>query len=318
MLPASICGMPTDDMTQNALAMADRCRREDASNPGVDLGIFMATNALRGRDKVTFAMSPSLERLGLWLEQLLAESTGKNGRGLIPVAGEPILPKQSYGDDRQFVCIALEGEDFPANPAYDYHPTYRIDVPDRASIAGEFFRWEFATAVAACAIGVYPFDQPDVEAAKQLARAALESNSAPSQAPRDLESAVLSITSSGYVAIVAYLPESIELTNQISALRVAISNATGMATTFGYGPRYLHSTGQLHKGGPNSVRLLAITQITDVDIAVPGQTYSLGDLLQSQAVGDVQACRDNGRRAEFVLTEGNVISELKSVTAKIT
>lgn len=322
MLPASICGMPTDEMTRSALAMVDLCRREDGSNPGADLGIFMATNALRGRDKVTFAMSPSLERLGLWLEQLLAESTGKNGRGLIPVAGEAVLPPQTYGDDRQFVCIALEGEDVPANPAHDCHPTYRIDVPDRASIAGEFFRWEFATAVAACAIGVYPFDQPDVEAAKQLARAALESNSAPNQAPRDLESAVLSIANSGdeggYVAIVAYLPESVELTNAISALRVAISNATGTATTFGYGPRYLHSTGQLHKGGPNSVRLLAITENTDVDVAVPGQTYSLGDLLHSQAVGDVQACRENGRRAEFVQTEGNVISELKSVTAKIT
>ena len=321
MLPASICGMPTDDMTQSVSAMADRCRREDGSNPGTDLGIFMATNTLRGRDKVTFAMSPSLERLGLWLEQLLAESTGKNGRGLIPVAGETVMPKQSYGDDRQFVCIALEGEDVQANPAYDYHPTYRIDVPDRASIAGEFFRWEFATAVAACAVGVYPFDQPDVEAAKQLARAALESNSAPNQAPGDLESAVLSIASGGdeggYVAIVAYLPESIELNNTISAVRVAISNATGMATTFGYGPRYLHSTGQLHKGGPNSVRLLAITQNADVDVAVPGQTYSLGDLLHSQAVGDVQACRENGRRAEFVQTEGDVISELNAVAAKI-
>ena len=282
----------------------------------------MATNALRGRDKVTFVMSPSLKRLGLWLEQLLAESTGKNGRGLIPVAGEAVLPPQAYGDDRQFVCIALEGEGIPVNPAYEDHPTYRIDVPERASIAGEFFKWEFATAVAACAIGVYPFDQPDVEAAKRLARAVLESNSAPSQAPRDLESAALSIISDSddgdYVAIVAYLPESVEFTNEVSALRSAISNATGMATTFGYGPRYLHSTGQLHKGGPNSVRLLAITENTDVDVAVPGQTYSLGDLLHSQAVGDVQACRNNDRRAEFVQTEGNVISELKSVTAKIT
>ena len=321
MFPASICGMPTDDMTHSAMAMADRCRREDGSNPGVELGFFMAANALRGRDKVTFAMSPSLERFGLWLEQLLAESTGKNGRGLIPVAGETVLPEQSYGNDRQFVCIALEGEEVPYNPAHDDHPTFRIDVPDRASIAGEFFRWEFATIVAACAIGVYPFDQPDVEAAKLLAREALESSSETNQVPADLASAIQSIVSNGneggYVAIVAYLPESHELTNEVSALRVAVSNATGMATTFGYGPRYLHSTGQLHKGGPNSIQLIAITQSIDADVAVPGQTYSLGDLLHSQAIGDVRACRENGRRAEFVQIDGNVIAELKAVAAKI-
>ena len=321
MFPASICGMPTDDMTHSAMAMADRCRREDRSNPGVELGFFMAANALRGRDKVTFAMSPSLERFGLWLEQLLAESTGKNGSGLIPVAGENVLPERSYGNDRQFVCIALEGEEVPYNPAHDDHPTFRIDVPDRASIAGEFFRWEFATIVAACAIGVYPFDQPDVEAAKLLAREALESSSETNQVPADLASAIQSIVSNGneggYVAIVAYLPESHELTNEVSALRVAVSNATGMATTFGYGPRYLHSTGQLHKGGPNSIQLIAITQSIDADVAVPGQTYSLGDLLHSQAIGDVRACRENGRRAEFVQIDGNVIAELKAVAAKI-
>ena len=128
----------------------------------------MARNALRGRDKVTFITSPSLERFGLWLEQLLAESTGKNGRGLIPIASEPTLPVESYGDDRQFIRIALAGEETSQTAAFDIHPTYEIELPDRAAIAGEFFRWEFATSVAASAIGVYPFDQPDVESAKQI------------------------------------------------------------------------------------------------------------------------------------------------------
>ena len=176
MFPAEICNMPIDDMKRCAIDIADRCRIEDDTNPGIELGLFMATNALRGRDKVTFAMSPSLERFGLWLEQLLAESTGKNNRGLIPVAGEPELTPPSYGNDRQFIRITLKGETRPENPAFDEHPTYDIELPDRAAIAGEFFRWEFATAVAACAIGVYPFDQPDVESAKQLARKALESD----------------------------------------------------------------------------------------------------------------------------------------------
>ena len=321
MFPASICGMPVDEMIDSALAMAAECRREDDANPGIGLGLFMAKNALRGRDKVTFAMSPSLERFGLWLEQLLAESTGKNGRGLIPVASEPVLARSVYGDDRQFVCIALKGEDVAANPAYEDHPTYRIEIPDLPSIAGEFFRWEFATSVAASAIGVYPFDQPDVESAKQLARQALESDAANQDGPETLDDAVNSIINVSkdrdYVAITAYLPESEVLTEAVSELRKSISKCTGAATTFGYGPRYLHSTGQLHKGGPGSVQLLAITQSSEVDIAVPGQSYTLGELLASQAVGDVQACREKGRRASLVEVGDDAIGEIKTVAAKI-
>ena len=321
MFPASICNMPTNEMTASAMTMADRCRVEDETNPGVELGLFMARNALRGRNKVTFVMPPSLERFGLWLEQLLAESTGKNGRGLIPIAGEPILPAESYGDDRQFIRIGLAGEETPFTLAFDNHPTLSIELPDRAAIAGEFFRWEFATSVAASGIGVYPFDQPDVESAKQFARDALESGSGIVSDAQTLGDAIRSTKASGnegdYVAIAAFLPESDALTNAVSGLRFAISEATGMATTFGYGPRYLHSTGQLHKGGPNSVILLALTQGTSIDIDVPGQTYSLGDLLAAQAAGDVQACREKGRRAELIKIQGDAIEEIESVTAMI-
>ena len=321
MFPAAACGMPTDEMTKSAIAMAERCRVEDESNPGVELGLFMALNALRGRDKVTFVMSPSLERFGLWLEQLLAESTGKNGRGLVPVAGEPLLPAESYGDDRQFVRIALAGEEIPSSPAFDDHPTYDIELPDRAAIAGEFCRWEFATAVAASGIGVYPFDQPDVESAKQFARAALESRTCDLGEVQTLSDAVRSAIENGksgdYVAIAGFLPESDALTDAIAGLRYAISDATGLATTFGYGPRYLHSTGQLHKGGPNSVILLALTQDPSVDIDVPGQSYSLGDLLAAQAAGDVQAFHDKGRRAALIKVGSDAIDEIKSATTMI-
>ena len=321
MFPASTCNMPTDDMTASAMAMADQCRTEDEANPGIELGLFMARNALRGRDKVTFVMSPSLERFGLWLEQLLAESTGKNGRGLIPIAGEPVLPAESYGDDRQFIRIGLAGEKTAQSDAFDSHPTYTIELSDRATIAGEFFRWEFATSVAASGIGVYPFDQPDVESAKQFARAALESGAGQADHVQTLSDSIRSAIANGnagdYVAIAAFLPESDALTNAVSDLRSAISQTTGMATTFGYGPRYLHSTGQLHKGGPNSVILLALTQDPSIDIDVPGQTYSLGDLLAAQAAGDVQACRDKGRRAELIKIEGDAIEEIESVTSTI-
>ena len=321
MFPASICNMPTDAMTASAIAMADRCRAEDETNPGVELGLFMAHNALRGRDKLTFVMSRSLERFGLWLEQLLAESTGKNGRGLIPVAGEPILPSESYGDDRQFIRIGLADEETAQSDAFGGHPIYTIELPNRTAIAGEFFRWEFATSVAASGIGVYPFDQPDVESAKQFARAALEAGVGGVGHVQTLNDAMQSTIANGkagdYFAIAAFLPESDALTDAVSGLRSAISEATGMATTFGYGPRYLHSTGQLHKGGPNSVILLALTQEPSVDIDVPGQSYSLGDLLAAQAAGDVQACRDKGRRAELIKIEGDAIEEIEAVTAMI-
>ena len=321
MFPAELCNMPTEEMQRSAINMAERCRTEDHTNPGVELGLFMAANALRGRDKVTFAMSPSLERFGLWLEQLLAESTGKNNRGLIPVAGEPILTPDSYGSDRQFIRITLRGEPRPDNPAFDEHPTYDIELPDRAAIAGEFFRWEFATAVAACAIGVYPFDQPDVESAKQLARKALESDLDRRAYSKSIADAVPSVIANlepgDYVAIAAYLPESDELTDAVSNLRAAISESTKTATTFGYGPRYLHSTGQLHKGGPNSVTLLALTQDIENDIQVPGQNFTLGQLLTAQAAGDVQALRENGRRAHLVNLQSNPIQDIDYITATI-
>ena len=321
MFPASICGMPTDEMADSALAMASECRREDIGNPGIELGLFMAKNALRGRDKVTLVLSPSLERFGLWLEQLLAESTGKNGRGLIPVAGEPVLPRRLYGDDRQFVCIALAGEDVAENPAYGDHPTIRIEITDLPSVAGEFFRWEFATSVAASGIGVYPFDQPNVESAKQLAREALETDARSKWDTASLADAADGVIEGSregdYVAIAAYLPESDRLTDAVSELRKAISGRTNAATTFGYGPRYLHSTGQLHKGGPNSVQLLAITQRSEVDVEVPGQSYTLGDLLVSQAVGDVRACRESGRRSSLVEIEGDTVGQIEAVADRI-
>ena len=321
MFPASICGMPIEDMTNSALEMSERCRIADESNPGIELGLFMARNALRGRDKVTFSVSPSLERFALWLEQLIAESTGKNGRGLIPIVGESLMAPEHYGNDRQFIRIALADESLPEHPVFDNHPCCSIEIADRASIAGEFFLWEFATAVGACAIGVYPFDQPDVESAKQLARQMLEADDEYVELQISLSDAILNISEKAmpgdYVAIVSYLPESDDLTAAASQLRGAISEKTGVATTFGYGPRYLHSTGQLHKGGPKSVTLLALTQAPHADVEVPGEGYTLGQLLEAQVKGDVQAYLTQGRRAYMSQVGSDPIAEITSITAEL-
>ncbi len=317
MFPASICNMPISEMASRATEMAERCKREDASNPGLALGLFMANNAIVGHDKVTIVISPRLERFGLWLEQLLAESTGKNNRGLVPIAGEPMLAREHYGNDRQFVRIALKGDPIPDNPCFDDHPTFSIEIAEPADIAGEFFRWEFAVAVASCAIGVYPFDQPDVESAKVLARKALESDDGVNVEATGINQAMSKIikkpSPGGYVAIGAFLRETNEMTTQLNRMRAGISRITGMATACGYGPRYLHSTGQLHKGGPTSVTLLAFTDDSYPDVHIPGQDYSLSDLLLSQAAGDVQACREKGRNAELVHLKLDALEEIETV-----
>ena len=313
MFPASICGMPTDEMAASANEMAERCKQANADNPGLQLGNFMVENALAGRDKVTIVTSPGIERLGLWLEQLLAESTGKNGRGLIPIAGEPTLSRHNYGSDRQFIVITLGNEKPPENSAFEEHPAFRIDVPNKPSVAGEFFRWQFATAVAAFGIGVYPFDQPDVESAKELAREMLltgETRAVDPSSPDEAIERTLSETHEGdYIAIAAFLPESRDCTEAFSKLRKAISERTGIATTFGYGPRYLHSTGQLHKGGPKTCKLLVFTQDDrEVDIEVPTTDYTLGQLSAAQAAGDVQAVRNSGKSAELILIEDDPVN----------
>lgn len=327
MFPAALCGMPVDKMIESANGMFDECRREDV-NAGVELGMFLGSNFLAGRDKVTLVISPSLSRFGLWLEQLLAESTGKSGKGLVPIVfqseqGGRVVP---FADDRQFVVVKLDGEDF----AFDFsrlsesrHPCFEITLPGRASIAGEFFRWEFGTAIASAMIGVYPFDQPDVESAKNLAREILVSGSSSgSITPSSLDVALerlLSKSASGrYLVISAFLPESGRLTDRFGFLCGGISERSGMATAFGYGPRYLHSTGQLYKGGADSVMLLAIVQDdSGVDVGVPGADYTLGELSFSQAAGDVQAMRARGRDAELAIVGEDAIGEVDRLVSEI-
>ncbi len=327
LLPAALMGIELESLEQPASAMAEECRRVDGGNPGVWLGALMAQLANEGRSLVTLITSPGLERFGLWIEQMLAESTGKDGKGLIPIVSEPQLNMDDYGPDRQFVYVRLGGSENESTDAFVSHlesagqPVVRINVPDLESISAEFFRWEFATAVAAALLGVNPFDQPEVEEAKQRARS-LTVDGAAAEPGSTLESALESllqdpISPGSYVALGAYLPESDELTEAFSRLRMAISRRTKMATMFGYGPRYLHSTGQLHKGGPANGRLLVITANAASDISVQGTTYTLGALCRAQAAADVQVMNGHGRVAVHATLTGDYVEAINASAAKI-
>ena len=322
MFPASALGIEISNLQQSAQEIAQACRADMEDNPGLLLGATLGAHALNGRDKVTLITSPGLERFGLWVEQLLAESTGKHGKGLIPVAGEQLYPTNWYGEDRNFVYMRLECAD---NTATDAHieklvtsgqPVLTLNVTDLAGIGAEFFRWEFATGVAGHVIGIFPFDQPDVNAAKDKARAILDSGNLPSDdSISDLETALKSLTETpktgDYVAIGAFLPESDELSHAFSKLRAFITKTTGMATTFGYGPRYLHSTGQLYKGGTKSIRFIGIVSHGSGDIKVPGESYTLGALTPAQAYGDFEVLRDRGRRIRTATLRKNAVAEIE-------
>ena len=330
LIPAALIGLDLEKLLGPATAMAQACRESDdpEMNPGAVLGAILGGLAAVGRDKVTIVTSPRLNSVGLWVEQLLAESTGKNGRGLVPVADEPFYSVSKYGDDRNFVYIRLAGDD---NTGTDAHvsmlgnaglPVTRIELLHNYDLGAEFFRWEFAVAVAATAISVYPFDQPDVESGKVFTRNLLESHGEIGQTLQntlDVAEIVKSVASAkpgDYVAIFAYIPESLEVDSAVSELRAAITRRTGIATTFGYGPRYLHSTGQLHKGGPDGVIGLALVAGNEDALAAPRVdsgteteiSYGFESLFLAQLLGDLEALRSKAHR--------NVVTVLKTPYAK--
>jgi transaldolase/glucose-6-phosphate isomerase len=322
MLPAAALGIELRKLRQSANRMASACMTDSEGNPGLSLGAALGANALAGRDKVTLITSPGLERFGLWVEQLLAESTGKQNKGLIPVAGEQLYPVDWYGADRNFVYMRLDGADNSATDKHiatietSGHPVVTLGMRDLHDIGAEFFRWEFATAAAGHIIGIFPFDQPDVNAAKDKARAILGSGKLPSSdSDSDILTALNLLTETpklgDYVAIGAFMPESEEASKVFSRLRAFITKTTGLATTFGYGPRYLHSTGQLYKGGPNSIRFLGVVSHGNGDIKVPGESYTLGALTPAQAYGDFEVLRDRGRRIRTATARNSAVADIE-------
>jgi transaldolase/glucose-6-phosphate isomerase len=336
LVPAAAMGLDVKRLLATARQMERACGPDvpPAENPGVRLGIALGVAATRfGRDKVTIIASPAIANLGAWLEQLLAESTGKHGRGLIPLAGEPLTTPERYGSDRFFAYLELEGQADPsqrqAMEAVERagHPVARISVKDIWHIGQEFFRWEIATAVAGAIIGIDPFDQPDVEASKEKTSALTgeyeRSHSLPEEAPvfREnglalyadprnvadlgqhntlsgyLKSHLGRVHAGDYVALLAYIQRNEANTQALTAMRARIRDKTHAATCLGFGPRFQHSTGQAYKGGPNSGVFLQITCDDPADIDVPGHSYSFGVVKAAQARGDLEVLVQRGRRA---------------------
>ena len=306
MLPAALAGIEVSRLLDSAASMRDQCLADDpGDNPGLQLGALLGAMTLQGRDKVTLVTPPPIDSFGLWVEQMIAESLGKEGRGIVPVAGEPLLAPDAYGDDRLFVYLRPAGID-DGHAAIDQvasagHPVMRLDLADCSDLGGEFFRWEYATAVAGSMLDVHPFDQPDVQGAKDNTDGLLETfhrdGKLPDRAPSGSLAALLERARPGdYLAITPYIPMDDETDALLCEIRARVMRKYGIATTSGYGPRFLHSTGQLHKGGPGSGLYLQLTMGKHAELPIPGQDYGFDVLATAQAIGDHQALSNLGRR----------------------
>jgi hypothetical protein len=290
-LPAVLCGAPAADILAEAASMADLCRRKGESNPGLQLGVALAEAALAGKDKCTLVLPPRLATLGWWIEQLVAESTGKEGKGILPVEGERLSPTGVYGDDRVFV--AYEGSSPLDALEAAGHPVIRLEP---AGLGGEFFRWEFATAVACAVLRVQPFDQPNVQEAKDAAARVLGGH-LPDVAPWPLGEVLAAVGPGDYIAVNAFVSRNAANQEALERVRLKLRDRFRVATTLGFGPRFLHSTGQLHKGGPASGVFIEVVHQPAGQIAVPGESFTFGEFEAAQALGDLAALLERGRRA---------------------
>ncbi len=329
LVPAALAGYDTRALLEGGVAMQAACapQIETSANPGAWLGAAVGALAQSGRDKLTILTSPTLSAFGLWAEQLVAESLGKDGVGIVPVVGEPPASVESYGDDRQFVYLKLSGDYSDVDGLCGRlvaagHPLIRYEIdsltgPD--GLGAEFYRWEFAIAVAGAIMGVNPFDQPNVQQAKDLARQAVDrfesDGSVPAITPHgSLPHLVESAEPGDYLAILAYIPQTDETDEALTELRAALLSDHRIVSTLGYGPRYLHSTGQLHKGGANNVIALALTAPHDADADIPGERFDFGTLADAQAYSDVEALRLAGRRTASVILEGSAADSIRALS----
>jgi len=358
MAPAAAMGLDTKKFLDRTAEMVRACGPSVTveENPGAVLGIILGAAANAGRDKVTIITSPGISDLGAWLEQLIAESTGKIGKGIIPVDREHLASPEVYGNDRAFAYIRLESEvdsDHGTEVAAlekAGHPVVRITMPDIYDLGAEFFRWEIATAVAGSIIGINPFNQPDVEASKVATRALTseyeKTGSLPPEKPILEDSGVRLFTdekngaalaaaarekslvgylrahlnrihAGDYFAVLGYIQMNAEHEQSLQTLRHAVRDTKHVATCLGFGPRFLHSTGQAYKGGPNSGVFLQITCDDAVELRVPGQKYTFGIVKAAQARGDFQVLAERGRRALRVHLGKDLKSGLATVQAAV-
>ena len=349
--PAAIMGLDVPRLLGAAHEMARACRASAAEdNPGAALGAILGVLGNRGRDKVTLVASPGIHDLGAWLEQLLAESTGKRGKGLIPVDREPLVPPERYGQDRLFVYLRLRtAPDAAQDRAVAGlesagQPVVRIDVSDPYQIAAEFFRWEFATAVAGAILGIDPFDQPDVEASKVVTRRLTDEVERTGRLPAEtpfleadgvrlfadprnaaelgaggrtlagvLRAHLGRIRPGDYAALLAYVEMTAANEAALQRIRTRLRDRYRVATCVGFGPRFLHSTGQAYKGGPNTGVFLQITCDDAQELPVPGQRYGFGVVKAAQARGDFEVLAERGRRALRVHLGADVAAGLRGL-----
>ncbi|MCE9604129.1 MAG: bifunctional transaldolase/phosoglucose isomerase [Planctomycetia bacterium] len=359
MIPAACSGIDVVSFLECAHQMVKACGAKvpPKTNPGVLLGLALGTLALAGRDKLTVVASPGIDGLGAWLEQLIAESTGKLGKGIVPVDGETVAAPSAYGNDRVFVYSRLTSAPDEAQDAAVEalraagHPVITIELPSILHLGQEFFRWEIATSVAGAVLGINPFDQPDVESAKIAAKSLMaayeENGKLPVETPitddqnlklftDSANAAALEQSAGGlsdaaavikahfarigtgdYFAINAYIEMIEQYDVDLQAIRHAVRDKKHVATTIGYGPRFLHSTGQLHKGGPNSGVFLQITSDDEADLPIPGQRYSFGVLKAAQAQGDFAVLAERHRRILRVHLGADVKAGLTKLRALI-
>jgi glucose-6-phosphate isomerase len=357
---ATVAGLDTGKLLAEAAKAVASAKLIPAENPAVKLGLLMGAAANAGRDKITIFTSPEIYDLGAWMEQLIAESTGKLGKGITPVDREAIAAPEFYGDDRLFVYIRYAGTaDKAADAALDAkvadlaasgHPVIDIVIADLYEIFGQFFTWEVATAVAGSVMGINPFNQPDVESAKIETRAltaeyektgklavhtpelvdgniaiyltdayaaTLKVGTSPQSLVGYLRAHLDQLHAGDYFAALAFLPMFPEYEAAIQGLRHKVRDAKHVATCLGFGPRFLHSTGQDYKGGPNSGVFLQITADHGVDVAIPGQKLTFGVVIDAQAAGDLAVLESRGRRALRVHLGADVAAGLKTLAAAV-
>ncbi|MBI2458062.1 MAG: bifunctional transaldolase/phosoglucose isomerase [candidate division NC10 bacterium] len=351
MVPATLMGLDVLRLLERAERMAHACRAGGPAreNPGAWLGAILGGLAKAGRDKLTFLCSPEIAAFGYWVEQLIAESTGKDGTGILPVEGEALGNPGAYADDRLFVYLRLhDSQDRELDEKVNAldragHPVVTIGLRDLFDVGAEFFRWEFATAVAGAVLGVNPFDQPNVQESKDNTKQLLAEFKAKARLPEGepifsegpirlygdagaaealkgaktlgdaLRAHLLRIRPHDYVALTAYLQATPEHAEALAAVRTHIRDRFRVATTLGYGPRFLHSTGQLHKGGGDNGVFLQFTADDPVDLPIPGEPYSFGVMKAAQALGDLESLQKRGRRALRIHVSGGIEAGLRRV-----
>ena len=337
LVPAALLGIDVRALLERGRAMATACRSDDQrENPGAALGAFMAGHAKAGRDKLTLLTSPEIAGLGAWVEQLVAESTGKLGRGVIPVDLEPLGPTGVYGDDRVFIVCHLAGGAPAASPAelaalrMAGHPVLELTLRDRLDLGAEFFRWEFATAVAGASLGINPFDELNVTEAKEATSRALKTfwskGALPDAGPTlplgdaaALKAHLSTLTPGDYLVLAAFFQRTPARDALLEQIRELCRDHWQVATTLGYGPRFLHSTGQLHKGGPPTGVFLQLTTRAPAegDLEVPERGFSFGVLRDAQALGDLEALRHHRRRVARLELGTDVDAGLERLLASL-